>query len=274
MTDRRVAIVTGGASGLGRALCVELARDGVLVVVADLNEAAAHETAAALTASGGLAEAVRLDVTSQPDVDRVVEEITTRHGRLDFMFNNAGFAIAGDTIEMTPDQWRGILAVNLEGCIWGTMAAYRVMARQRFGHIVNTASISGLSPLPLSTPYAMTKFAVVGLTRSMRYEAAHYGVKMSVACPGFIATKLFDSGVGLGNVPFRETTAMGVRLAIPPERAAKLMLRGVRKNQDVIVFPFHGRMIAMMQRVARWAGRLIGHRVVADFHRKRQRTPD
>ncbi|MBC8114019.1 MAG: SDR family oxidoreductase, partial [Candidatus Saccharimonas sp.] len=273
MTDRRVAIVTGGASGLGRALCVELAREGMLVVVADLNEATAHETVATLTASGGQAEAVQLDVTSQPDVDRVVEEIAARHGRLDFMFNNAGFAIAGDTIEMTPDQWRRILAVNVEGCIWGTMAAYRVMAKQRFGHIVNTASFAGLSPLPLSTPYSMTKFAVVGLTRSMRYEAAWYGVKMSVACPGFIATKLFDSGVGLGNVPFRETTAMGVRLAIPPERAAKLMLRGVRKNLDIIVFPFHGQMIALMQRVARWAGKLVGHRVVANFHRKRQRTP-
>ncbi len=273
MTDRRVAIVTGGASGLGRALCVELARDGILIVVADLNEAAAHETAAALIASGGQAEAVRLDVTSQPDVDRVIEEIAARHGRLDFMFNNAGFAIAGDTIEMTPDQWRSILAVNVEGCIWGTMAAYRVMAKQRFGHIVNTASIFGLSPLPLSTPYSMTKHAVVGLSRSMRSEAAWYGVKLSVACPGFIATKLFDSGIGLGNVPFRETTATGVRLAIPPERAARLMLRGVRKNRAVIVFPFHGRMIALLQRVARWVGMLIGRRVVADFHRKRERTP-
>ena len=273
MTDRRVAIVTGGASGLGRALCVELAREGILIVVADLNETSARETVSELTSSGGQAEAVWLDVTSQLDVDRVVEEIAARHGRIDYMFNNAGFAIAGDSIEMTSDQWRSILAVNVEGCIWGTMAAYRVMAKQRFGHIINTASITGLSPMPLSTPYAMTKYAVVGLTRSMRYEAAWYGVKMSVACPGFITTKLFDSGVGLGNIPFRETTAFGVRLAISPERAAKLMLRGVRKNQDVIVFPFHARMIAMMQRVARWVGKLVGHRVVADFHRKRQRTP-
>lgn len=272
MTERQVAIVTGGASGLGRALCVELARDGVFIIVADLNEAAADETVRELTASGGQAEAVRLDVTSQPEVDRIVNEIATRHGRLDYMFNNAGFAIAGDTIEMTPEQWRKILAVNVEGCIWGTMAAYRVMAKQKFGHIINTASVAGLSPLPLSSPYSMTKHAVVGLTRSMRPEAAWYGVKLSVACPGFIATRLFDNGVGLGDRPFKETTAMGARLAIPPERAARLLLRGVRKNRGIILFPFHARMISLMQRVARWVGVLIAGRVVADFHRKQDRT--
>ena len=279
MTDRQVAIVTGGASGLGRALCVELARNGIFVVVADLNEAGARETVALLSPSGAGAtpgnqgEAVRLDVTSQPDIDRVVNDVAARHGRLDVMFNNAGFGIAGDTIEMTPDQWRSILAVNVEGCIWGTMAAYRVMAKQHFGHIVNTASIAGLSPLPLSTPYSMTKHAVVGLTRSIRPEAAWYGVKMSVACPGFIATKLFDSGVGLGNVPFRETTALGISWAIPPAQAAKRILRGVRRNKEMIVFPFHGKMMAMGERVARWIAVLISRKLVADFHRKRERTP-
>ena len=274
MKDRRVAIVTGGASGLGRALCCELVRDGVFVVVADLNEAAAHETVSLLIAAGGQAEAVRLDVTQQPEVDRVVEEIAARHGRLDFMFNNAGFAIAGDTIEMTPDQWRSILAVNVEGCIWGTMAAYRIMAKQRFGHIVNTASIAGLAPLPLSAAYAMTKHAVVGMSLTMRSEAEWYGVKLSVACPGFIATHLFDNGVGLGKLPFRETTATGVRLAIPPERAAKLMLAGVRRNQAVIVFPLHGKLIAWMARYARWIGVHIRRNIVNDFHRKNKRPTD
>lgn len=266
-------MVTGGASGLGRALCIELAREGMFVVVADINASAADETVAELTATGGQAEAIRLDVTSQSDVDRNVADVAARHGRLDFMFNNAGFAIAGDSIEMTPDQWRRILAVNVEGCIWGTMAAYRIMVQQKFGHIINTASIAGLSPLPLSAPYAMTKHAVVGMTRSMRHEAAWYGVKMSVACPGFIATKLFDNGIGLGNRPFRETTEIGARLAIPPDRAARLMLRGVRKNRAIILFPFHGHIIVLMQRVARWIGEWIGKKVVADFHRKPQAAP-
>ena len=273
MTDRRVAIVTGGASGLGRALCHELARDGVLVVVADLNEAAAHETVAALIAAGGQAEAVRLDVTQQPECDRIVEGVAARHGRLDYMFNNAGFAIAGDTIEMTPDQWRSILAVNVEGCIWGMMAAYRVMAKQKFGHIINTASFAGLAPLPLSSSYAMTKHAVVGMSMSMRSEAQWYGVKISVACPGFIATHLFDNGVGIGKAPFRETTAVGARLAISPERAAKLMLRGVRRNREVIIFPLHAKLIAWMSRYARWFGPILRRNIVKKFHRQQARQP-
>ena len=119
----------------------------------------------------------------------------------------------------------------------------------------------------------MTKHAVVGMSLSMRSEAEWYGVKLSVACPGFIATKLFDSGVGLGKAPFRETTAVGVRLAISPERAAKLMLRGVRRNQAVIVFPFHGKMIARMTRYARWFGTILRRNIVKNFHRQQNRPP-
>lgn len=272
MTNLRVAIVTGGASGLGRALCSELAREGILVVIADLNEEAAKQVADELKSGGSAAESAKLDVSSRVEVEQLIDSVVARHGRLDYMFNNAGFAIAGDTIEMSPEQWERIIAVNVEGCIWGTMAAYRVMARQKFGHIVNTASMAGLSPLPLSTPYSMTKHAVVGLTRSLRPEAAWYGVKMSVACPGFIKTSLFDNGVGLGTMPFKTTTSIGSRLAMPVDRAAKLLLKGVRRNQDIIVFPWHGLAMYWMQCFAKWLGRIIARRAIRDFHRKRIAT--
>ena len=182
MSKPRIAIVTGGGSGLGRALCFELSLEGHFVVVTDLDLESARQVVAELEEVNGQGEALELDVSSQEQVEHVVHDVVRRHGRLDYMFNNAGFVIAGDTIEMTSDQWRKIIAVNLEGVIWGTMAAYRIMAKQRFGHIVNTASCAGLSPLPLSTPYSMTKHAVVGLTRSMRPEADWHGVKLSVAC--------------------------------------------------------------------------------------------
>ena len=272
MSKPRIAIVTGGGSGLGRALCFELSLEGHFVVVTDLDLESARQVVAELEEVNGQGEALELDVSSQEQVEHVVHDVVRRHGRLDYMFNNAGFAIAGDTIEMTSDQWRKIIAVNLEGVIWGTMAAYRIMAKQRFGHIVNTASCAGLSPLPLSTPYSMTKHAVVGLTRSMRPEADWHGVKLSVACPGFIATKLFDNGVGLGKMSLKTTTALGQRLAISPERAAKLMMIGVRRNLAIIAFPLHGKAMYWIQCSAHWFCQILAKKAVTDFHRKREQA--
>src|SRR5450755_1524583 len=159
--NNQVAIVTGGASGIGRALCEELARLGAIAIAADINFEGAHAVAAAIVANGGRAVAARLDVTRAEDVERLVEDTVRDHGRLDFMFNNAGIGVGGEVRDLTLDQWRKAIDINLWGVIYGATAAYKVMVRQGTGHIVNTASAAGLVGEPGLIPYSVTKSAVI-----------------------------------------------------------------------------------------------------------------
>lgn len=268
-TTSPVALVTGGASGIGRALCSALAADGVTVIAADLDLDGARETAARIVAAGGRAEGSQVDVADGEEVDRLVRGVVSRHGRLDFLFNNAGVVLAGEVLEMTPEHWRWILGVNLHGVIHGTASAYRVMAEQGFGHIVNTASAAGLMPSPMCAAYAASKHAVVGFSASLRDEARWHGVKVSVACPVFVATPLFEHAVGLG-VSLGEMTAPFMKYALSPERAARAILRGVRRNRGVILFPFSSRLLLWCYRYLPGFARLGGWRMVAAFHKARE----
>ena len=182
--EGKVAIVTGAGSGIGEAVSLELARRGARVVVADINGDGAKRVATAIAESGGQATASHVDVTQEQDVMRLVEETASAYGRLDYQFNNAGIAIGGDARDLTLDHWRRVLDVDLNGVLYGTLAAYPIMVRQGFGHIVNTSSAAGLLPTPLSAPYCTAKYAVVGLSLSLRAEGADLGVKVSVVCPG------------------------------------------------------------------------------------------
>ena len=148
----KVAIVTGGGSGIGEAVCLELARRGARVVVADIDGDGAKRVAAAVAEGGGRATASRADVSQERDIRRLVQETAAAYGRLDYQFNNAGIAIGGDARDLTLDQWRRVLDVDLYGVLYGTLAAYPIMAGQGFGHIVNTSSAAGLVPTPLNAP--------------------------------------------------------------------------------------------------------------------------
>lgn len=240
MTDapgQQVAIVTGGGSGIGEALSRELARRGARVVVADIAEDAAERVAAGIADAGGTATASRVDVRREEEVARLVEETATEYGRLDYQFNNAGIAVAGDARDLTLAHWREILDVDLYGVLYGTFAAYPVMARQGFGHIVNTASGAGLLPLPFSAPYSTAKHGVVGMSLSLRLEGADLGVKVSVVCPGFVRTPIFETATVV-NMPQRVTQASAGRIKmVEPGKAARTILAGVARNRPVIAFP-------------------------------------
>ncbi len=195
MTDR-TAVVGGGPSGIGRAVARALAADGCRMVVAgadvvctDVEGAAAARTAEGLTGPGSATSAT-LDVTDAAAVDATV----SRAGRLDLMFNNAGIAWGGDTELLTLDQWNAIVDVNIRGVVHGVAAAYPAMPRQGHGHIVNTASMAGLTAAGQITSYVMTKRAVVGLSLALRSEAVSRGVGVLAVCPAAVETPILDKG--------------------------------------------------------------------------------
>jgi NAD(P)-dependent dehydrogenase (short-subunit alcohol dehydrogenase family) len=236
-----VAIVTGGASGIGKALGEALAGRGCEVILADLQAELAQEVAAGMRARGWKAAAARLDVADFSAVEGLVRETAGRCGRLDYMFNNAGIGIAGELRLHTIEHWGHILDVNLRGVIHGIQAAYPVMLEQRFGHIVNTASMQGLMPGPGLGSYATTKYAVVGLSKSLRAEAASAGIRVSVLCPGVIRTPLLlggKYGTLLEPIPEAAQLAFFERFRpMDPAKFAGRVLRQVARDRPVIIVP-------------------------------------
>jgi NAD(P)-dependent dehydrogenase (short-subunit alcohol dehydrogenase family) len=251
---QRTAIVTGGASGIGRALAHELAVGGVHVVVADRQVAAAEQVAADIGGRGGSAVAAALDVRSADDFRALVEQTVARTGRLDYLFNNAGIAVGGLAAEFTPADWDDVIDVNLRGVAYGVCAAYPVMIRQGFGHIVNTASMAGLTAPPLQISYTATKHAVVGLSKALRVEARRHGVRVSVVCPGAIRTPILGGGA-FGRFTSGTDPAMLAQMTdqmrpIDPAVLARRVLRAVARNRAIIVEPRRWRLLWYIERLS------------------------
>jgi NAD(P)-dependent dehydrogenase (short-subunit alcohol dehydrogenase family) len=239
--ENAVAIVTGGAMGLGEALCEEMGRCGATVVVADIDGDAARRVAGRLAESGKPAVAVRVDVADEAEVANLIERTVAEYGRVDYMINNAGIAIGGDSRDLSMQQWRRVIDVDLLGVLYGTVHAYQVMARQGHGHIVNVSSLSGLIPQPGNVPYCTSKHGIVGLSLSLRAEGTDLGVKVSAACPGDMKTKIYDNMV-LANMPREQVATLSRRThylmpQMSAQSAARAILRGVDRNRPLIVFP-------------------------------------
>jgi len=238
-----IAIVTGGAAGIGRALCERLAQTGARVIVADINGTGAEEVAASIRAISRQAESAEVDVSNAKEVDALVARTVEKHGRLDLMFNNAGVAAVGELRDGDLADFRRILDVNLFGVVHGTMAAYRVMLVQGGGHIVNTASVTGLMPTPLLSAYSASKWAIVGFSTAVREEAASLGVKVCAACPGLVRTDIGERNV-YWNVRKEDYLRWlpWMKMALSPVQAADGILRGVARNEAIIVLPFSAKI--------------------------------
>lgn len=233
--NNRVAVVTGGGSGLGAALAKELAARGATVIIADIAQDRAREVAAAL---GGRAHAIPLDVSNPEQVDSVVRQVKTDFETLDLFFNNAGTSTYGEACDLPFSEWDRVLRVNLMGVISGSLSAYRVMKEQGSGRIINIGSASVFSCDPLLGPYVTSKFGVVGFTRVLAIEAEAYNVGVSLVCPGNIRTPLLELKEPSWLTP-----------AIPAESAARRILRGIMHNQKIIVFPPRWRLIWWLDRL-------------------------
>jgi NAD(P)-dependent dehydrogenase (short-subunit alcohol dehydrogenase family) len=253
-----VSIVTGAGSGIGRAVSEVLALRGSHVVVSDLVVGDAEDTARQIRERGGRASASRLDVCSFDDVRALVEATFTQHGRLDYLFNNAGIGVVGEVAAYTMEAWDRILGVNLRGVIHGVQSAYPVMIRQGFGHIVNTASMAGLTTGAAMASYTTTKHAVVALSCALRAEAHGHGVRVSVFCPGVIRTPLIRGGkhgVFLGRVPEERQRALAAEFferlrPMPVATFAEKALDRVARNQAIIIVPGWWRLFWWAERAS------------------------
>jgi NAD(P)-dependent dehydrogenase (short-subunit alcohol dehydrogenase family) len=245
----KTAIVTGGASGIGLALGAELARGGARVILVDRNGPAVIQRAAELRAEGHTAEGCVMDVCDAAAFDALVADTVEQFDRLDYLFNIAGVGIAGEFRDIGREHWDDVLKNNLQSTIHGCRAAYPHMVRQGQGHIVNMSSLGGVTPFPGSIPYAVSKFAIVGLSVSLRAEGAGLGVCVSVVCPGPVKTALLDSS------PFIKVDRQKAMEAFPvapmlAQLCASKILRGVAANRAIIIVSRFAWFFYILYRIA------------------------
>jgi len=194
----QVALVTGAASGIGRATALLFAQHGARVLVADLDEPGMGQTVKSIEAAGGVAAAQSLDVTSESDWERAIDCVTLTWGRLDVLVNCAGIALVKPVAEMTLEDWRRVLAVNLDGVFLGTRAGIRAMKPAGSGSIVNVASTSGLKAFASSSAYCASKAAVIMLTRAAALECLQdqSRIRINAVAPAGVKTPLWQKTPG------------------------------------------------------------------------------
>ena len=275
-----VCVITGGASGIGRALGSELAGRGADVILADLQIGLAQEAAEEIRlkgggvggGGGGAAEAADLDVTDFEGFEALLKNTMEEKGRLDFVFNNAGIGIFGPVSKNTLEDWNRVIDVNLRGVVNGVHASYQLMLKQGFGHIVNTASMAGLWPAPGITPYTMSKYGVVGLSKALRAEAVSEGIRVSVICPGLVRTPIMKGGKYgkfLVEIPPSEYERVERWLRpMAPERFATKVIDRVAKNRSIIIVPWWCRLAWWLSRLSPSLAIFISQKVFEDAKKR------
>ncbi|MBI4897930.1 MAG: SDR family oxidoreductase [Actinobacteria bacterium] len=236
----KIALVTGAASGLGRAVATALARADAIVVAADIDEDGGRAVAEELGV-----DFVRLDVADLDDNKSAVEFVVQRHGGLDIAHLNAGIASPfglGDDFDL--EGYRRAMGINLDGVVFGFHAARPAMLARGGGSVVATASLAGLTAMPPQPVYGINKHAVVGLVRALGPAHAHEGVRVNGICPGFADSKIIDpirEGLRAGGVPVIPAPVVAdatLRLIADPEAAGELLV--IQAGVDPYYFKFRG----------------------------------
>ena len=250
-TLRRTAIVTGAASGLGRALCVRLARDGYEIAICDIDLTGAAETLRSVAAAGGTGRVERLDVTDSADWESLRERLAKDWPHLDLLVNNAGVAVSGDVGRCPLDDWRWIIDANLWGVIHGCHVCVDWLKRNPHGsHVINTASLAAIGSFPGMAAYNVTKAAVVSFSETLHSELRRHGVGVTVLCPSFFPTALVDNGRFVSAAERRIAQGEFKRTRLTSEAVAEAALRAVARKQLYVILPAKARLIWWIKRLS------------------------
>ncbi|MGH7893488.1 MAG: SDR family NAD(P)-dependent oxidoreductase [Candidatus Binatia bacterium] len=258
----RVAVVTGGANGMGREFVRQLVQEGARVATCDVDDAGLER----LRAEHPTAQVARVDLGDASEREHFMTDVHAALGPVDLLVNNAGVGTAGAFVAIAGDDWTWIRSINLDAPIDLMRLVLPEMKARGSGSILNVASMAGVTIQPYIAPYVATKHALFGLSRAVHEEVRHYGVTVTVGCPGFVRTGIMSRGrirgLDLGG-------AMKLfRLGIEPDVAARRMLAAVRRGKPVVVPNFDVRLMYLVYRVwPRGFDALVGriaHRTYAE----------
>jgi len=261
----RIALITGGASGMGHATALELARRGAHIVIADVNETGALQAAEEIQSLGRQALTARTDVSRPEEVKELSRKVFRDFGRVDILMNCAGVGLMAEIKDTTLPDWDWIMRINFWGSVHTLHYFLPRMVEQREGHIINIASFAGVFGAPATGAYAASKFALVGLSEVLRTELERFGIGVTAVCPGLVRTPILES-IRLRGFS-ADANKFPALISVSPERAAKKIVRAVRRNRALLVFTFYAVAVYHARRLSPALGRKIARLMFVYFLR-------
>ncbi len=244
----KTVIVTGAGTGVGKALCHDMAARGAIVYVTTRSIQRSQLVADEILAKGHTAFAAQIEVGNFEEFKRVIEQVKEKHGKLDVLINNAAIVYVGEYYDMEEDYIKQLVHVNLTSILIGTLYAYRIMKEQGFGSIINVTSMAGYLPTAMMVAYSASKHGLIGLTRSLAAEATEFGIGIKVMCLGLVESEMLNKAKVKhgddGNVVYETVPIKPMATG----KAAKILVDGLRKKKMFIFVPWYAKFYFYIQR--------------------------